>query len=296
MEPADKRVELVAPLNCRIGEGPVWHGDSGTLFFVDIAGGIVYAYSPSTGDCRIHCHTRVTGGFTIQDDGSLLLFQDGRIAILSLDGTVREVAGNACPLNERFNDVIADPEGRVYAGAMGGNGRLLRFDPDGKVEEMFDGLGIPNGMGFTPDLRGMYFTDSKPRKIYYFDYDRKTGKLNNRRTFADIPVSEGVPDGMAVDADGYIWTAIWYGGRLKRYDPDGRLEQEIFLPVKQTSAVAFGGPDLSEIYVTSAAIVVDDPLMPPAYDLSAPRGGGLYRLRIPRIRGTAPFHSRLRFR
>ena len=231
----------------------------------------------------------------LQQDGSLLLFQDGRIAILALDGTLREVACGACPGNERFNDVIADPEGRVFAGAMGGNGRLLRFDPDGTITEMFDGLGIPNGMGFTPDLRGMYFTDSTPRKIYYFDYDRKTGNLSNRRTFAEIPVDEGVPDGMAVDAAGYVWTAIWYGGRLKRYAPDGRLDREVFLPAKQTSAVAFGGPDLTEMYITSAAIAVPDPLQPPAYDLSAARGGGLYHLRIPGISGKLPFRSRLRF-
>jgi D-xylono/L-arabinono-1,4-lactonase len=287
--------ELVAPLNCEIGEGPLWHQEAELLFFLDIAAGMLYAYSPSTGSCHVHGRTRVTGGFTLQQDGSLLLFQDGRIAILALDGTLREVASGACPGNERFNDVIADPEGRVFAGAMGGNGRLLRFDPDGSVTEMFDGLGIPNGMGFTPDLRGMYFTDSTPRKIYYFDYDRKTGNLSNRRTFAEIPVDEGVPDGMAVDAAGYVWTAIWYGGRLKRYAPDGRLDREVFLPVKQTSAVAFGGPGLTEMYVTSAARAVPDPLQPPAYDLGAARGGGLYHLRIPGISGKSPFRSRLRF-
>ncbi len=288
-------VELVASPGCEIGENPLWHQDAERLFFIDIPGGRIYAYDRLKRNCNVFCQTRVTGGFTLQDDGSLLLFQDGRIASLALDGTVREVASGRCPGNERFNDVIADPEGRVFAGAMGGNGRLLRFDPDGTVTEMFDGMGVPNGMGFTPDLQGMYFTDSPSRKIYYFDYLSTTGTLSNRKIFAEIPVNEGLPDGMTVDADGYVWTAIWFGGRLKRYAPDGRLDREVFLPAKQISAVTFGGPELTEIYVTSAASTTADSLRPSACDARGPRGGDLYRLQVPGIRGRSPFRSRLRF-
>jgi sugar lactone lactonase YvrE len=289
------QIDLVAPLNCEVGENPLWHPEAKTLFLLDITAGTVYAYDPAKQNCTIVCRTRITGGFTLQRDGSLLLFQDGRIAVLKTNGDLREVASGLCAGNDRFNDVIADPEGRVYAGAMGGNGKLLRFDPDGSVTEMFDGLGIPNGMGFTPDLRGMYFTDSMPRKIYYLDYDRKTGNLSNRRIFADIPREEGLPDGMTIDHDGNIWSAIWFGGRVKRFVPDGRLEREVFLPVKQTSAVTFGGPDLTDMYVTSAAIVSGPELRPPGFDDNGPRGGGLYRVRVPGVRGNAAFRSALPF-
>jgi len=295
MSDIQSSIELVAPLKCEIGENPVWHSDVNALFFVDIAAGEVYAYYPAASETKLAGRTRVTGGFTVQQDGSLLLFQDGGISVLSLNGSLREVARDLCPANERFNDVIADPEGRVFAGAMGGNGRLLRFDPDGRVTELFDGLGIPNGMGFTPDLRGMYFTDSVPREIYYFDYDRATGNLSNRRIFAEIPLDEGVPDGMAVDTDGYVWTAIWYGSRLKRYAPDGSLDREVKLPATQTSALTFGGTGLTEIYVTTAAISTSDSLAPPGYDTNAFRGGGLYRVTVPGMRGKQPFRSRLHF-
>ena len=149
-------VELVAETQCEVGESPLWHPDANCLFFFDITVGIVYEYNPSSAEWRPFSRGNVTGGLTLQEDGSLLLFQDGRISVLGLDGVQRELASGLCPENERFNDVIADPEGRVYAGAMGGNGRLLRFDPDGRVTELFDGLGIPNGMGFTPDLKSMY--------------------------------------------------------------------------------------------------------------------------------------------
>src|SRR5262249_912727 len=239
-----QNVELIADLNCDTGENPLWHPDKKKLFFVDIPPGTIYVYPPANGKCVPFARTRTTGGFTLQEDGSLLLFQDGRIATLEMDGTIREVAHNCCPGNDRFNDVIADPEGRVFAGTMGGNGKLLRFDTDGTVTEMLNGLGIPNGMGFTLDLRGMYFTDSVPRKIYYFDYDRETGDLKNQRVFAEIPREVGCPDGMAVDAEGFIWTAVWYGGRLRRYAPDGKLDREMFFPATQTSSVTFGGAGL----------------------------------------------------
>jgi D-xylonolactonase len=212
-----------------------------------------------------------------------------------MDGTQREVASGLCPHNARFNDVIADPEGRVYAGVMNGNGRLLRFDPDGTITELFDGVGIPNGMGFTPDLQGMYFTDSAARKIYQFDYDRKTGNITNRRVFVEISPAEGLPDGMTVDAEGCIWTAIWFGSRVKRFAPDGRLDREVFLPAYQTSAVTFGGPALTDVFVTSAAAPPDETLRPPALDLAAHRGGGLYHVRGVGIRGGPQFRSRLRF-
>lgn len=295
MADAENHVELVAALDCETAENPLWCEERRRLLFVDIPSGTIYGYDPAAQNCSVVTRTRVTGGFTLQEDGSLLLFQDGCVAILGNDGKVREVMTDACPGNDRFNDVIADPEGRVFAGTMGGNGKLLRFDTNGRVTEICDGCGISNGMGFTPDLRGMYFTDSVPRRIYYFDYDRVTGNLSNRRVFAEIPREVGCPDGMTVDADGYVWSAIWYGGRLRRYAPDGRLDREIFLPATQTSSVTFGGAALDEMYITSAAASGDDPLAPPRYDLRAFRGGGMYRVRVPGMRGKLPFRSRVRF-
>lgn len=295
MQTPHDTVELVASSGCEIGENPLWHRDMARLFFVDITAGTIHTYDPARQDCSILKRTRITGGFTLQQDGSLLLFQDGRIATLRLDGTLRQVASDQCPSNERFNDVIADPEGRVFAGTMGGNGRILRFDLDGTVTEIADGFQGPNGMGFTPDLHGLYFTDSPARRIYHFDYDRKTGSLSNRRTFAEIPPDEGLPDGMTVDAEGYVWSAIWFGGRLKRYARDGRWDRNVFLPVVQVSSVTFGGAELTDMYITTTSSTTADSLRPAACDPKAARGGGLYRARVPGIRGTLPFRSRIRF-
>ena len=287
--------ELLTDFVCEIGEGPLWHTAQSAILYLDISRGSVFQYDPASRSSSLLFRGRTTGGFTIQEDGSLLLFQDGRISVLGMNGQAQEVATGLCPNNERFNDVIADPEGRVYAGAIGSNGRLLRFDPDGRVSELFDGVGIPNGMGFSPDLQKMYFTDSVPRCIYCFDYDRTSGTLSHRRVFAEIPADQGIPDGMTVDAEGFVWTAIWFGGRIKRYSPDGRLDQEIFLPAKQTSSVTFGGGGLNEIYITTTNSAGADAFQPPGYDQSAFRGGGLYRVRIKGMRGKPPFRSRLTF-
>jgi D-xylonolactonase len=295
MQTTHDDVELVASSGCEIGESPLWHREMAKLFFVDIPAGTIYAYDPTGQDCSLFNRTRVTGGFTLQQDGSLLLFQDGRIATLRLDGTLRLVASDQCPGNDRFNDVIADPEGRVFAGAMGGNGRILRFDLDGTVTEVADGFQGPNGMGFTPDLSRLYFTDSPARTIYYFDYDRKTGSLSNRRIFTEIPLDQGLPDGMTVDAEGYVWSAIWFGGRLKRYAPDGRWDRDVFLPVVQVSSVTFGGSDLTDMYITTTSSTTADSLRPAACDPAAARGGDLYRVRVPGVRGNLPFRSRMRF-
>ena len=288
-------VELVVKTKCDVAESPRWDTRRNRLYFVDITAGDIHAYDPLSAEHQRVSKGPVTGGMTLQEDGSLLLFQDGRISILGVDGVQREVAAGLCRENQRFNEVVADPEGRVFAGVMGGNGRLLRFDPDGRVTELFDGVAIPNGMGFTPDLKSMYFTDSTPRQIYKFDYNRKTGEIKNRQVFAEIPANEGLPDGLSVDAEGYVWTAIWFGGRIKRYAPDGRLDREVFVPVKQPTAVAFGGPKLKDLFITTAATDIADSLAPPNYDRAALRGGGVYRLKIDGVGGKPLFRSRLSF-
>ena len=286
---------LVAPTSCHIGENPLWHPELELILFLDIAAGHVYSYSPATGAHDIFSQGPVTGGMTLQEDGQILLFQDGTISLMDKTGKQQIVRRHCCTGNDRFNDVVSDPEGRVFAGALGGNGRLYRIDHDGTITELFDGIGVPNGMGFSPDLRHMYFTDSVPRKIYLFDYERTTGTLSNRRAFAEVPLEQGVPDGMTVDAHGYVWGAVWFGGRVRRYAPDGRVDTEVLFPVAQTSAIVFGGSDYTDAYVTTAMTDEADSMMPPNYDISRPRGGGLYSFRLDGVKGTPLFRSRVRF-
>jgi len=293
--PAVSPVECVVDIECQVGENPLWHPELKSLFFVDIPVGKIYAYTPATHEYVLFSQGPVTGGMTLQDNGSLLLFQDGRISVLTMDGHQQEVAAGLFSANDRFNDVIADPEGRVFAGIMGRNGRLVRIDVDGRITELFDGVGLPNGMDFTPDCRHMYFIDSNIRQIYRFEYDRGRGTLSDKKVFVTIPADLGLPDGMAVDGNGFVWIAIWFGGCIRRFAPDGSLDCEVRLPVKQGSSLAFGGSQLDHVYVTSAASTDGDAWRPALCDINAPRGGGLYRFQIDGVRGRPAFRSRLRF-
>ena len=285
--------EIVADYKNIVGEGPLWHPTEQRLYWVDIPAGRIFWFDPKTGQHAQFHQGEVIGGFTIQQDGSLLLFMaKGAVAVLRagvLSYVIDELAGET---ENRFNDVIADPRGRVFCGVMPMDldragerlGRLYRLDTDGSITPLLEQIGISNGMGFTPDRTQMYYTDTIDHKIYLFDYDIDTGDLSNRRVFVEAPEDGGVPDGMTVDAEGFVWSASAGGSALHRYTPDGALERSIRLPAKIVSSLIFGGEDLTDIYVTT--IGGDN------REENGPGAGALFRLRLG-IKGVPEFFSRV---
>ncbi|MFC4360403.1 SMP-30/gluconolactonase/LRE family protein [Halobium salinum] len=262
------RPELVVDVECETGEGPLWHPDERRLYWCDIPNGRVYRYDPDAGDHELvyeDADERI-GGFTIQADGSLLLFQEAG-AVRRLDqgsGTV-DVAVEPDPdrFHERFNDVVADPEGRVFAGVMPDTdrdlpGRLFRLDTDGTFERVREECVLPNGMGFSGDLSSFYFTDTgevdpdHPGCVYRYDYDRATGEISNPETFFDASGIEGMPDGLTVDTEDRVWSAFWEGHKLLRVAPDGTRERTVEFPPRKVSSVTFGGDGYDTAYVTTA--------------------------------------------
>ncbi len=203
--------ELIADYACVTGEGPLWHPEEQRLYWVDIPPGKILGYDPATGQHeQFYQGSEAIGGFTFQEDGSLLLFgARGAIGILR-DGEVTaiipEIAEEA---DGRFNDVIAAPGGRVFCGTMptdAHDGRLYRLDPDGTLTTLLEGVTVSNGLGFTPDRLGIYHTDTSKKTITLFDFDEATGAISNARSFLDLngKGEEGMPDGMTVDAEGCI--------------------------------------------------------------------------------------------
>ena len=289
-------IEFIADYQCEIGEGPLWHPFEHCLYWLDIPHGRIFCYDPVT------CHHEQIeqgepiGGFTIQADGALLLFgKAGAISLwrngrreLILPEIVAERYG-------RFNDVIADPAGRVFCGTMpvsatenapGHLGRLYLLNLDGSLTQLLDGITVSNGMGFTPDGTGLYHTDSEKRRISLFDYDKTTGKISHRHTFVTVPEGEGVPDGLTVDMEGYVWSARWNGGCLVRYTPDGVEDLRIAFPqARKVSSLTFGGDDYRDLYVTTAG--GND------REQNGPGAGVLYRLRLG-VQGRPEFLSRIR--
>lgn len=281
--------ELIADYACVTGENPLWHPDEKRLYWVDIPTGRMFRYDPATSQHEQCYEGEVVGGFTIQADGALLLFMARGAVKIWRDGELTTVIDEIPDeRSSRFNDVIADPEGRVFCGTMSTEdrlGRLYRLDTNGTLTRLLEGIGTSNGMGFTLDRRQMYYTDSRKREVYLFDYDQATGAITNQRLFLRTPEGAGSPDGMTVDAEGAVWSARWNGGCLVRYAPDGTEDRRIEFPAKKVSSVTFGGEDYTDIYVTTAG-----------GNNKAEEGSGagaLFRLNLG-IRGLPEFRSRIR--
>ncbi len=249
-------LELIADYNCIVGEGPMWHPIENAVYWADIPQGRIFRYDPRTTEHGLIFKGGEVGGFTVQDDGSLLLFMEsGAVASLrqgKLECLIDEIESER---DTRFNDVIADPAGRVFCGTMPSDshlGSLYRLETDGSISHVLGGIGISNGMGFTPDGKQMYYTDSPTHNIYIFDYDIATGELSNQRVFVNTGENDGIPDGMTVDAEGYVWSARWDGSSLVRYSPQGEQVNRIWFPARKVSSVIFGGEDYTDMYVTTA--------------------------------------------
>lgn len=248
---------IIADYNCETGEGPLWHPDEGLLYWTDIPTGRMFRYNPATGDHEQFYEGDVVGGFTLQKDGALLLFMARGAVKIWRDGTlttvIEELEGET---DSRFNDVSADPAGRVFCGTMSSDshaGTLYRLDPDTSIRPVVTGVGTSNGMGFTPDRTQMYHTDTRTHEIYRYDYDEATGEISNRQVFVHVSDDDaGRPDGMTVDAEGCVWSARWEGSCIVRYTPDGKEDRRIHFPAKKMTSIAFGGPDYTDMFISSA--------------------------------------------
>ncbi|HXN22795.1 MAG TPA: SMP-30/gluconolactonase/LRE family protein [Candidatus Dormibacteraeota bacterium] len=286
---ASNRLGTVSDVRCEIGENPLWHRAEQCLYWIDIPAGRIYRYSPRSGTCERIYEGKVVGGFTIQADYSLLLFMaEGAIAQLK-DGKLNIIIdGIPDERNTRFNDVIADPRGRVFCGTMPSKecpGRLYRLDLDGTLTKLLDGIQCSNGLAFSVDLQHLYYTDSYAHVIYRFDYAEQTGDITNQEVAIRGVEADGYPDGLVRDAEGYLWSARWGGGCIIRYSPEGVEERRIKLPVKRVTSVAFGGPRLADMYVTTARDAENADAQPDS--------GAVFRVQTG-IRGVPEFHSRIR--
>jgi sugar lactone lactonase YvrE len=201
--------------------------------------------------------------------------------------TYHPIAGPAVPARPElcYNDAAVDRQGRLLVGTVNmqdpfaPDGGLYRLDPDGSIHELDTGYATANGIGLSPDGRTVYVADQRHWKIMVLDYDPVTGTTSNRRLFARLPEDAGMPDGLIVDAEGFVWNGHWAGWQLTRYDPSGKIERQVRFPVNHVISFAFGGPDLDELYVTTSAWGFTD-----EERKAQPQAGDLFRLR-PGVRG-----------
>jgi sugar lactone lactonase YvrE len=246
-------IEVAVRAEAALGEAPTWDHASGTLLWVDVLGCEVHRHSPARGDDAVLEVPQHVGAAKPRSRGGLVLNLRDGIALLDRDGTRNWLVYWARD-GVRGNDAAIDPAGRLWAGTMRydeePDGWLVRVQPNGDAKVVLDKLGVSNGIGWSPDGRLMYHIDSAERRIDVFDFDRDTGEATNRRPLAQV--HRGLPDGLTVDSSGAVWVALFGGAAVHRYTPDGVLDLELELPVGQPTACCFGGPDFTDLYVTSA--------------------------------------------
>jgi len=261
------RIENLLDCHNHLGEGPVWDAESAQLWWLDGTGrrvGNPSIWRMSTQSGRVdHWHLdRDVGALAVRRDGSLVLALDDGFYFFDPPTTTLEpiCTVDAEQPRTRLNDGKVDRRGRFIAGGMDDKEELAicglwRLDPDLSLTKLDGGIICTNGPCWSPDDQTFYVADTFVDEFWAYDYDIETGTVSNRRVFADTKTVAGVPDGSTVDAEGCLWNAELISGDLVRYDPEGKVERRIGMPVRNITSVMFGGDNLDEIYVTSMARV-----------------------------------------
>ena len=283
--------ECLVDIPCDTGENPLWHPDEQRIYWTDIPGQRLYRCSATGDGLESFAVPAPVGGFTLQENGALLLFMGGGAIKMWRDGEFIETILESVPGEEdgRFNDVIAGIDGSVYCGTMSTDthaGRFYRLHKDRTLECLVEGMGTPNGMGFSPDRQWFYQNDSRVAVMYRWKHDPATGGISDRQVLIDVDRREGVgrPDGMIVDADGFLWTARWEGSRIIRHTPSGVPVAEIPFPTaRNVSSLTLAGPDMMTAFVTTAACG--------DRQKNGPEAGGLFILKQCPVRGQPEFRS-----
>ncbi|WP_416518885.1 SMP-30/gluconolactonase/LRE family protein [Streptomyces achromogenes] len=246
--------EVAVAAEATLGEGPTWDPATGSLLWLDILGMRLHTYDPVTGRRTVRTTPQHIGAAKPRAGGGLVLNLRDGVGLLDPDGSFRWLHHEPVP-GRRGNDAAVAPDGSLWAGTMRydegvGGGTLSRITGDGTARTVLADVTVSNGTGWSPDGRLMYYVDTPTRRVDVFDHDAEG--IRDRRPLVEIEEGAGYPDGLTVDADGCVWVALWDGGAVRRYTPDGTLDRVISLPTPRTTACAFGGPALTDLYITTA--------------------------------------------
>jgi D-xylonolactonase len=277
-----KPPECVWNARARLGEGPLWSVRQQALYWVDILKHQLHRYSPAQGQRTWQFEQEITSVAERADtDGLIVTLRHG---FASFNPATEELTPltqveSDIPAN-RFNDGKCDRIGRYWAGTMDFDGMrptgsLYRLSPDLSYQRMDTDYVVTNGPAWSSDGRVMYHNDSVNGRVYAFDFDLESGELSNKRLFLQFAKEEGSPDGMTTDAEGGLWIAHWGASKVTRHDPKGKILQTVSLPCSQITSCAFGGPNLTTLYITSAAVGLSEDQLE-----REPLAGGLFSIEL----------------
>jgi len=269
------RAEQITPSITYHGEGPVWSPSWGGLRFVDMLAGDILTLADTGTVTREHVGT-VAAVVRPRSRGGAVIGLERGFGLQSEDGSVDALPELWSQTDIRMNEGGCDPDGRFYCGSMAydkrqGAGKVYRLDADLSTRVVLEDVTISNGLEWSPDGTLAYYNDTPTGRIAVFDYDRDAG-LTDRRTFALVADGNGRPDGLTVDAEGGVWTAVYGSGTVHRYSPEGTLDQVVEVGPKQVTACTFGGPNLDELFITTSR----EDLSPD----EQPEAGALFRARV----------------
>jgi len=242
------------------GEGPAWDAATGRLHWVDMLVGDMLSLDPVSGAVARTPVSSMVCAIRPRRDGGLVVAVERGFGLFDPGSATPRILPELWPTGPvRMNDGGCDPLGRFYCGSMAvgdhhGAGKLYRLDTDLSVAEVLDGLTVSNGLAWSRDGATAYYVDSDTQRIDVF-----AGDLTDRRPFVTVAPESGTPDGLCLDAEGGVWVALWDGGAVHRYGPDGTLDAVIPVPVARPTACTFGGPDLADLYITTSRPSADDP-------------------------------------
>lgn len=256
------RIEIVVDVKTTLGEGPVWDVEQQRLYWIDSFDGRVLRCTDDGRELRAWDVGQKIGSMALRKNGdaAIVALQNGLYNLDLPTGDLQLIVdpepGRA---NNRLNDGKVDRQGRFIVGSMDtleeeASAKLYRLDPDLSLHTLDEGIICSNGPCWSPDGETFYFVDTWSGEIWAYDYNNKTGAVSNRRTFAKVDTSTGgAADGCTVDAEGCLWQALVYAGKVVRYTPDGQVDRIIDMPVKKVTSLAFGGPNLDILFATSMA-------------------------------------------
>ena len=254
-------LENFVSINNENGETPIWVEEDNQLYWVDAAKGYIFKYADNDlGYIKYEPKYQARALVRRGDKGWVIVTNSNGIAFWDEQSNQCELIVDPYENDDDmgFNDATADRQGRLlvnsfrYSQLDAADGSIYSLEPDLSFRKIDTGLKLPNGMGFSPDGKKLYVAEMFNGVLLAYDYDTRTGDISNRQIFAEIPSEKGFPDGLIVDAEGYVWTGHWGGWQVTRFSPNGDIDQEIKIPVEIASCMGFGGKDLNELFITTA--------------------------------------------
>ncbi len=256
-----KKLSYPGSVPAALGEGPMWDPKEKKLYWLDIAEYSVHYLAIETNEHKSWKMPEIIGALVLRASGGLIVAVGNSIYSLELENNKLEkivTLPTTTHTGLRFNDGKCDRLGRFWVGMADRSlenpqGGLFRIDPDGTATQMEYGITISNGLGWSPDDKIFYFTDTLRHCVYQYDFDLALGQISNRRIFIQIKPEDGFPDGLTIDSAGFIWLALWDGGKILRISPDGNIDREIKFPIKRPTSCIFGGENFQTLFVTSCS-------------------------------------------